>query len=164
VWCLGSGLRSETMTNPQERMTSIEPKQSLRSLGRFAIGVSAGLALTSVIGCSPGDIGGNTTGAAGNTMTGAAGTTSTPGAAGTAPIAVACGQMFASTYGQRLFRRALTPAEVTSYATYLNSESKLDPAATAVASVLKAMLMSPNFLYRTELGTSKPGAVDMTQD
>jgi len=83
---------------------------------------------------------------------------------GTAPIAVACGQMFATTYGQKLFRRALTPAEVTGYSNYLNSESKLDPAATALASTLKAMLMSPSFLFRTELGSSKIGAVDMTTD
>jgi hypothetical protein len=83
---------------------------------------------------------------------------------GTAPIAVTCGQMFASTYGQKLFRRALTPAESLSYATYLNGESKLDPAATAVASTFKAMMLSPNFLFRTELGNSKLGAVDLTND
>jgi hypothetical protein len=83
---------------------------------------------------------------------------------GTAPVATACGQMFAASYGQKLFRRPLTSAETMTYATYLNSESKLDPAATAVASTLKAMLMSPNFLYRTELGSSKVGPVDMTGD
>jgi hypothetical protein len=83
---------------------------------------------------------------------------------GTAPIATTCGQMFASQFGQKLFRRALTPAEAMNYATYLNSESKLDPAATAVASTLKAMMLSPNFLYRTELGSSQPGPVDMTPD
>jgi len=83
---------------------------------------------------------------------------------GTAPIATTCGSMFVSAYGQKLFRRALTPAEVTTFANYLNSESKLDPAPTAVASVIKAMLLSPNFIYRTELGNSKPGPVDLTSD
>ena len=83
---------------------------------------------------------------------------------GTAPIAMTCAQTFASTYGQKLFRRALTSAEAGQYATYLVSESELDPAATAVASMLKAMLMSPNFLYRTEIGNSKPGVIDMTPD
>ncbi len=93
-----------------------------------------------------------------------------PGAAtafpclGTAPIATACGQTFAASYGQKLFRRPLTAAETLTYATYLNSESKLDAAPTAVASALKAMLLSPNFLYRTELGSSKVGPVDMTGD
>jgi hypothetical protein len=83
---------------------------------------------------------------------------------GTAPITAACGQMFASTYGPKLFRRPLTAAEATTYANYLASESKLDPAATAVASVLQSMLLSPSFLFRTELGNSKPGAVDLTTD
>jgi hypothetical protein len=82
----------------------------------------------------------------------------------TAPIAVTCGQMFVQNYTQRLFRRAPTPAETATYANYLNSESKLDPAPMAVASTIKAMLMSPSFLYRTELGSSKPGAVDLTGD
>jgi hypothetical protein len=83
---------------------------------------------------------------------------------GTVPIAVTCGQMFVQSYAQRLFRRAPTAAETTTFVSYLNSESKLDPAPTAVASALKAMLMSPSFLYRTELGSSKPGAVDLTGD
>jgi Protein of unknown function (DUF1588)/Protein of unknown function (DUF1592)/Protein of unknown function (DUF1595)/Protein of unknown function (DUF1587) len=82
----------------------------------------------------------------------------------TAPIPTSCGGMFVTSYGQKLFRRALTPTEVTTYATYLNSESKLDPAQTAVASTIKAMLMSPNFIYRTELGSSKAGTVDLTSD
>jgi hypothetical protein len=82
----------------------------------------------------------------------------------TAPIATACGQMFAAAYGKRLFRRTLTSAETMTYAKYLNSESALDPAQTAVASALKAMMLSPNFLYRTELGNSKAGTVDLTSD
>jgi hypothetical protein len=83
---------------------------------------------------------------------------------GTAPIAVACGKTFVAAYGKKLFRRALTDAETTSYANYLNSESMLDPAATAVTTILQAMVMSPNFIYRTELGNSKPGPVDLTQN
>ncbi len=83
---------------------------------------------------------------------------------GTAPIAASCGQTFVADYGKRLFRRPLTAAETAPYADYLNSESKLDPAATAVATILKAMIMSPNFVYRTELGNSQPGPVDLTQN
>jgi hypothetical protein len=83
---------------------------------------------------------------------------------GTAPVATACGSMFVTSYGAKLFRRALTPTEVSTYANYLNSESKLDPAQTAVATTIKAMLLSPNFIYRTELGSSKPGTVDLTGD
>lgn len=83
---------------------------------------------------------------------------------GTAPVAAACAQTFVNQYGARLFRRALAPAETTTFSNYLVAEAKLDPPPTAVASTLKAMLLSPNFLYRTELGNSKPGAVDMTAD
>jgi hypothetical protein len=83
---------------------------------------------------------------------------------GTAPIATSCGQKFVADYGKRLFRRALTAAETSSYATYLNSESSLDPAATAITTILKAMIMSPNFVFRTELGNSQPGRVDLTED
>ncbi len=82
----------------------------------------------------------------------------------TAPIAVTCAQTFVQSYGAKLFRRALTPTESSSFANYLNSESKLDPAPTAVISMLKAMMMSPSFFYRTELGNSKPGPVDLTSD
>ncbi|HVR62429.1 MAG TPA: DUF1588 domain-containing protein [Polyangia bacterium] len=82
---------------------------------------------------------------------------------GTAPVAAACARMFVADYGNRLFRRALTAAETTSYAAFLASESALDPPVTAVASALKAMMMSPNFVFRTELGDSKAGVVDLTQ-
>ncbi|MDB4981478.1 MAG: hypothetical protein JWM82_2230 [Myxococcales bacterium] len=82
----------------------------------------------------------------------------------TAPIAATCAQTFVQSYGPKLFRRALTPAESSSFAGYLASESKLDPAPTAVISTLKAMMMSPSFFYRTELGNSKPGPVDLTSD
>ena len=44
---------------------------------------------------------------------------------GTAPIGVSCGQTFVADYGKRLFRRALTPAETTTFANYLVAEAKL---------------------------------------
>jgi hypothetical protein len=81
---------------------------------------------------------------------------------GTAPIAVACGQMAVADYGRQLFRRPLTPAETSTYATFLADQSKLDPAATAVGSLVRVMLLSPDFLYRTELGASTPGTVTLT--
>jgi hypothetical protein len=102
--------------------------------------------------------------------TDAASTAAAPGAItafaclATAPIATTCGATFVAAYGQKLFRRPLTATEVTTFANYLNSESNLDPAPTAVTSVIKAMLLSPNFIYRTELGNSKPGPVDLTSD
>jgi hypothetical protein len=81
---------------------------------------------------------------------------------GTAPIASSCGQMVVADYGRRLFRRPLTSAETATYATFLTDESKLDPPATAVGSLVRVMLLSPDFLYRTELGNSAPGKVTLT--
>ncbi len=80
------------------------------------------------------------------------------------PLAASCTQMVASSYGAKLFRRALTAAETMTYAGYLASEAKLDPVATATGSMIKAMLLSPNFAYRTELGNSQPGMVNLTND
>jgi len=63
---------------------------------------------------------------------------------------------FIKTFGRRAFRRDLTPAEVTSYtavydqgATNTGSRSTF---AKGAALVIAAMLQSPNFLYRMEMG------------
>jgi uncharacterized protein DUF1592/uncharacterized protein DUF1588/uncharacterized protein DUF1595/uncharacterized protein DUF1587 len=90
------------------------------------------------------------------------GATTTYACLATAPIPASCAQQFVNDYGARLFRRALTSAETTEYSNFLTSQSALDPAATAVASVLQGMLLSPNFEYRTELGPSTPGPVTLT--
>jgi hypothetical protein len=81
------------------------------------------------------------------------------------PVSSTCGQMFVSQYGAKLFRRALTATETMSYASFFASQiSAGDPAQTAVASTLSTMMMSPSFAFRTELGSSKPGPVDLTSD
>lgn len=81
---------------------------------------------------------------------------------GTAPVDAACAQRFVADYGQRLFRRPLAAEETSGYVAFLTAESRLDPAATAVSSLLRAMMMSPNFLYRTEMGSSKAGPIELT--
>jgi hypothetical protein len=84
---------------------------------------------------------------------------------GQSPVTAACGQMFVTNYGAKLFRRAVTSAEATSYAGFLTSQIMAgDPVATAVASTLQVMIMSPNFAFRTELGNSQPGTVNLTND
>ena len=83
---------------------------------------------------------------------------------GATPVTASCQQMFVSGYGQKLFRRPLTTAETTSYSGFLAGQLQADPAQQAVASTLKVMLMSPNFLFRTEVGNSKAGTVDLTND
>jgi hypothetical protein len=73
-----------------------------------------------------------------------------------------CSAPFLKDFGARLFRRPLTDEETSRYATFLTAQAALDPAATAVASVLQAMLLSPNMVYITELGNSKAGEVTLT--
>jgi len=73
-----------------------------------------------------------------------------------------CNAPFLKDYGAKLFRRPLTDEEATRYGTFLAAQAALDPAATAVASVIRAMLLSPNMVYMTELGNSKPGEVTLT--
>jgi len=75
---------------------------------------------------------------------------------------VACSAPFLEDYGARLFRRPLTDEETARYAAFLSARAALDPAETAVGSVLRAMLLSPNMVYLTELGNSKSGEVKLT--
>ena len=63
---------------------------------------------------------------------------------------------FIETFGRRAFRRPLTSEESASYLTLFNSGATLSGTATAFAKgaglVIRAMLQSPYFVYRTELG------------
>lgn len=73
-----------------------------------------------------------------------------------------CSAPFLKDYGARLFRRPLTDEEAGRYGAFLTAQAALDPAQTAVASVIRAMLLSPNMVYLTELGSSKAGEVTLT--
>jgi hypothetical protein len=69
---------------------------------------------------------------------------------------------FIEGFGQRAYRRPLTPAEVDAHLALFNQGQKLvgtmDPFAAGVEVVLTLMLQSPHFLYRTELsGTAGAG-------
>ena len=63
---------------------------------------------------------------------------------------------FIKTFGRRAFRRELTAAEVTTYTALYTKGSAFTGSQTAftkgAALVMTAMLQSPHFLYRTELG------------
>ncbi len=61
----------------------------------------------------------------------------------------ACANTFVPTFGKKAFRRPLSVAETTTYRALFQKASTKDLGAKAV---IQAMLMSPNFLYRTELG------------
>ena len=69
---------------------------------------------------------------------------------------------FITSFGLRAFRRPLTDSEVTSHLALFNTAPTLYPDANAfnggASLVIQAMLQSPHFLYRTELGTAENGA------
>jgi hypothetical protein len=75
---------------------------------------------------------------------------------------------FIVAFGQRAFRRPLTAAEVTTHQALFDQGPTLYPtvdAFTAGASlVIQALLQSPYFLYRTELGVAAAGAAQVPLD
>ncbi|HWP07959.1 MAG TPA: DUF1592 domain-containing protein [Polyangiaceae bacterium] len=75
---------------------------------------------------------------------------------------------FVTAFGQRAFRRPLTDAEVTTHLALFNQASMLYPAIDAFAGgaslVIQALLQSPYFLYRTELGSAVAGAAQVPLD
>jgi hypothetical protein len=72
---------------------------------------------------------------------------------------------FITSFGQRAFRRPLTDAEVTTHIGLFNQGPTLYPGVDAFRAgaslVIQAMLQSPHFLYRTELGTAAAGATQV---
>jgi hypothetical protein len=72
------------------------------------------------------------------------------------------GKAFITAFGQRAFRRPLTADEVTTHVGLFNQGPTLYPGVDAFKAgaslVIQAMLQSPYFLYRTELGTAAAGA------
>jgi cytochrome c553 len=60
----------------------------------------------------------------------------------------ACGRQFVQTLGKRAYRRPLSPTEVDSYMANFSGVAFKD----AVEQTIMGMLMSPHFLYRSELG------------
>jgi hypothetical protein len=75
---------------------------------------------------------------------------------------------FITAFGQRAFRRPLTSAEVTTHVGLFNQGSTLYPGVDSFKAgtslVIQAMLQSPYFLYRTELGTAGAGATKVPLD
>jgi uncharacterized protein DUF1592/uncharacterized protein DUF1588/uncharacterized protein DUF1595/uncharacterized protein DUF1587/uncharacterized protein DUF1585 len=75
---------------------------------------------------------------------------------------------FITAFGKRAFRRPLTDAELTTHLGLFNQGPTLYPGVDAfkagVSLVIQAILQSPHFLYRTELGTATPGAPSVALD
>jgi Protein of unknown function (DUF1588)/Protein of unknown function (DUF1592)/Protein of unknown function (DUF1595)/Protein of unknown function (DUF1585)/Protein of unknown function (DUF1587) len=75
---------------------------------------------------------------------------------GAGPLADTCLGQFITQFGQRAWRRPLETTEVARYKA-LGSAIGLTDAWVALQYVTAAMLQSPNFLYRVELGEPDPG-------
>ena len=72
---------------------------------------------------------------------------------GCSPADAACASAFIGSFGRRAFRRSLSPDELTRYeAIYDAGVEKLRDATAALKHVTTAILASPYFLYRVELG------------
>jgi Protein of unknown function (DUF1592)/Protein of unknown function (DUF1588) len=74
-----------------------------------------------------------------------------------------CVQSFVKDYAGHLFRRPLTQDELTRYQTaYSKWVTDIGPS-DATYALIQAWTMSPNHVFRTELGDRKPGKVELTQ-
>jgi hypothetical protein len=77
----------------------------------------------------------------------------------------ACLQTMITQLGRRLYRRPLTTDEVTGYTTLAQAGAIASDPYSGAATVIEAMLQSPHFLYRVQLGVSDPkraGIVGLT--
>jgi hypothetical protein len=64
----------------------------------------------------------------------------------------ACADAFIRDFGARVFRRPLRPAEVPRFRAVFDVVAADDGAVAGARATVEAMLQSPSFLYRTELG------------
>jgi len=72
-----------------------------------------------------------------------------------------CRQTFIRGFGRRAFRAPLTDAQVTAYDALFAAETSFSD---GVEAVVTAMLQSPYFLYRRELGAGTGAVVSLTPD
>ena len=75
-----------------------------------------------------------------------------------------CLRDFLGSVGTRAWRRPLSPVELTKYNDLFASIAKANPPEVAFKGVVQALLLSPNFLFRTELGEPGSGATTTLTD
>ena len=76
-----------------------------------------------------------------------------------------CLRDFLTTTGTRAWRRPLTPAEIAKYTALYGTIAQATGPEGGFKGVVQALLLSPNFLFRTELGSeAKPGATAALTD
>ncbi|HTM44652.1 MAG TPA: DUF1592 domain-containing protein [Polyangiaceae bacterium] len=74
-----------------------------------------------------------------------------------------CVQSFINDYAGKLFRRPVTPDELTRYQTaYSQWATEMTPT-EATKALVQAWTMSPNHVFRSEVGSRALGPVDLTQ-
>lgn len=76
----------------------------------------------------------------------------------------ACARSFIETFGRSAFRRPLAQEEITRYTSLFSGIAGIDGFSEGIRWVLTAMLQSPSFLYRRELGRAEPGSDRYTLD
>lgn len=69
-----------------------------------------------------------------------------------------CARAFVVATGRRAYRRPLSSAETDALVRLYTDTRVKEDHATAIATVVEAMIQSPNFLFRTELGDGTPDA------
>ncbi len=69
----------------------------------------------------------------------------------------ACARQFILSFGERAFRRPVTGTEHGRYMTLYKAVAATDGYTAGIQTVMAAMLQSPNFLYRAELGRHTGG-------
>ena len=69
----------------------------------------------------------------------------------------ACLQTMITTVGRRLYRRPLTTDEVSGFVALAAAGADASDPNSGAETVLEAMLQSPHFLYRVQLGVAAPG-------
>ncbi|MFT6396107.1 MAG: hypothetical protein ACJAYU_000850 [Bradymonadia bacterium] len=74
-----------------------------------------------------------------------------------------CATNVVERFGRRAFRRPLTDAEVARYEGLYAAAAALSGDQAGLRDIVVAMLISPNFLYRTELGEEHEGVYELTQ-
>ena len=74
-----------------------------------------------------------------------------------------CAVAFIDTFGLRAWRRPLTGDELGALAGVYDAGAEVDGFAGGVSLVLEALLQSPNFLYRIEMGTPHPERADLVE-
>jgi hypothetical protein len=73
-----------------------------------------------------------------------------------------CLKDFLTTVGTRAWRRPLAPAELTKYTTLYATIAQGSSPEAAFKGVVQALMLSPNFLFRTELGDATTGTTTLT--